>query len=74
MVINVISVQITTFVLRKKYRTENAKKNRYSHIPNIEKKFQTWYSKAKVQKLLCEKGKITYEEFCNWFIENKKWF
>lgn len=61
-------------ILRKKYRTENAKKNRYNHIPNIEEKFQTWYAKAKEQKSLCEKGKITYDEFNKWFIENKKWF
>lgn len=61
-------------ILRKKYRTENAKKNRNQHIPKIEEKFQVWYTNAKEQKALCEKGKITINEFNKWFEDNKKWF
>lgn len=61
-------------ILRKKYRTENAKKNRNKHIPRIEDKFQEWYVKAKEQKILCEKGKITIDDFKKWFEDNKKWF
>lgn len=61
-------------ILRKKYRTENARKNRNQHIPNIEDKFQIWYTKAKAQKKLCEQEKITIDEFYKWFEDNKKWF
>lgn len=61
-------------ILRKKYRTENAKKNRNKHIPRIEEKFQIWYAKAKEQKLLCEKGKITVDDFNEWLTDNSKWF
>ena len=61
-------------ILRKKYRTENAKKNRNKHIPNIEEKFKDWYKKAKEQKELCEKEEITIEEFKKWLEDNSKWF
>ena len=61
-------------ILRKKYRTENAKKNRNKHIPKIEEKFQSWYKKAKKQKELCENGQITIEEFKGWLDKNNKWF
>lgn len=61
-------------ILRKKYRTENAKKNRNKHIPKIEEKFQIWYAKAKEQKLLCEKGKSSIDDFNEWFTDNNKWF
>lgn len=61
-------------ILRKRYRTENAKKNRNHHIPKIEDKFQKWYARAKDQKILCEKGIISIEEFNKWFEDNKKWF
>lgn len=61
-------------ILRKRYRTENAKKIRNHHIPKIEDKFQIWYAKAKEQKKLCENGKITIDDFNNWFEKNKKWF
>ena len=61
-------------ILRKKYRTENAKKNRNQHIPKIEEKFQVWYTNAKEQKALCEKEEITINEFNKWFEDNKKWF
>ena len=61
-------------ILRKKYRTENARKNRNKHIPRIENKFQEWYAEAKNQKILCENGKITIEDFKEWFENNKKWF
>lgn len=61
-------------ILRKKYRTENAKKNRNKHIPKIEEKFQIWYAKAKEQKLLCEKGEISVDDFNKWFTNNSKWF
>lgn len=61
-------------ILRKKYRTENAKKNRNQHIPKVEEKFQNWYMKAKEQKEFCEKGMITINDFNKWFEDNKKWF
>ena len=61
-------------MVRKKYRTENAKKNRNKHIPKIEEKFQSWYKKAKKQKELCENGQITIEEFKGWLDKNNKWF
>lgn len=61
-------------ILRKKYRTENAKKNRNKHIPKIEEKFQSWYLKAKGQKTLCEKGKISLNDFNKWFDDNSQWF
>ncbi len=61
-------------ILRKKYRTENAKKNRNKHIPKIEEKFQIWYKKAKEQKILCEKGKISVDDFNKWFNDNSRWF
>ena len=61
-------------ILRKRYRTENAKKNRNKHIPKIEEKFQIWYKKAKEQKILCEEGKISIEDFNKWFYDNSKWF
>lgn len=61
-------------ILRKKYRTENAKKNRNKHIPRIEEKFQIWYANAKEQKLLCEKGKISVDDFNEWLTDNSKWF
>lgn len=61
-------------ILRKNYRTENARKNRNSHIPNIQTKFDNWYSKAKEKKKLCEKGIISHKDFITWFIDNKNWF
>lgn len=61
-------------ILRKKYRTENAKKNRNKHIPNIEKKFKDWYTKAKEKKIMCEQGEITKEEFKKWLEDNQEWF
>ncbi len=61
-------------LLRKKYRTENAKKIRNKHIPNIQVKFDNWYSKAKEQKRMCEKGNITFDDFNKWFEDNSKWF
>lgn len=58
---------------RKSYKTQNAKKQRNSHIRNINDKFRKWVMDAKEQKDLCKKNKITIEEFKIWIKNNENW-
>lgn len=58
---------------RKAYKTQNAKKQRYAHIPNIEERFKNWSIAAKNKKELCNSGKIKIEEFKKWLEDNKDW-
>ena len=60
-------------VYRNSYKTQNAKKQRNSHIKNIDKKFKNWSIKAKEQKNLCKNGTITIETFKKWLEDNNNW-
>lgn len=58
---------------RNSYKTQNAKKQRNSHIKNIESKFKNWSIMAKEQKDLCKNGSITIETFKKWLEDNNDW-
>lgn len=60
-------------IYRNSYKTQNAKKQRNSHIKNIEDKFKNWSIMAKEQKDLCKNGSITIEEFKKWLEDNADW-
>lgn len=60
-------------IYRNSYKTQNAKKQRNSHIKNIDKKFKSWSIKAKEQKDLCKNGTITIEAFKKWLEDNNNW-
>ncbi len=44
------------------YKTQNARKQRNSHIQNINYRFDCWKENAKVIVELCQSGKLTVEE------------
>lgn len=46
---------------RKIYKTQNARKQRNSHIPNIDERFKGWAAFAKKQLELCQSGKQSLE-------------
>lgn len=47
---------------RKIYKTQNQRKQRNRHIPNIEHRFSIWKKKADEVKILCQNNVITIEE------------
>ena len=62
-----------TNIYRKAYKTQNAKKQRNIHIPNIDEKFKKWVEEAKYQKELCKKEEISPQKFKKWLKENEEW-
>lgn len=58
-----------TQIYRKAYKTQNAKKFRNGHIPNIDKKFKNWVKSAQKQKQLC----TNLDDFKQWLKDNENW-
>jgi len=58
---------------RNAYKTQNAKKQRYKAIKNIDEQFSKWASNAKEMYKLCKENKIDLEEFSRWLKENQDW-
>lgn len=60
-------------IYRNAYKTQNAKKQRNSHIKDIEKRFKNWCNIAKKEKEKCKSGQISIEELKKWIDDNKNW-
>ena len=58
---------------RNAYKTQNAKKQRYKAIKNIDEQFSKWAANAKEMYKLCKEKKIDFEEFSAWLKENQDW-
>lgn len=58
-----------TQIYRKAYKTQNAKKFRNGHIPNIDIKFKNWVKSAQNQKQLC----TNLDDFKQWLKDNENW-
>lgn len=63
-----------TKTYRNAYKTQNAKKQRNKHIPDIENKFKNWVSNAQKQKQLCTDKVISLEDFKQWLKDNENWY
>lgn len=57
-----IKADVVLSEYRKIYKTQNARKQRNSHIPEIASRFQSWAVFAKAQLLECRQGHIDLEE------------
>jgi len=60
-------------IYRTSYKTQNAKKQRNSHIKEIDNRFVNWTLEAKKQKELCKNNKISIEDFREWLKKNENW-
>jgi hypothetical protein len=58
---------------RTSYKTQNAKKKRYSHIKDIQSRYEIWNEGAKKQLELCRNANITKDEFKEWLKNNSNW-
>lgn len=63
-----------TKTYRNAYKTQNAKKQRNKHIPEIEASFKNWVLNAQKQKKLCNDKVISLEDFKNWLKDNENWY
>lgn len=57
-------------IYRTAYKTQNARKQRYSVVKGIEKDFENWAKTAKEQLQLVKDGKLSKEEFKDWIKSN----
>ena len=57
---------------RTAYKTQNARKSRNKHLPDIEQRFKAWHNEAKNRLKYVQNGTLTMSEFKEWL--NSDWW